>query len=155
MKKLYIILTLLLLALLPGSISAQTKGGDAKSRKEMRQEMEDFKMKFFAQEMELQGETKEKFFELFRKYSDEMCAGFRQRRKAEKKLKGIEKPTDEDYAEVQKETRNAREREAAAETSFQTECAKILTPKQQFKLQEAQEKFRQKMIELHGKHKKK
>ena len=143
MKKLYIILTLLLLALLPGSISAQTKGGDAKSRKEMRQEME------------LQGETKEKFFELFRKYSDEMCAGFRQRRKAEKKLKGIEKPTDEDYAEVQKETRNAREREAAAETSFQTECAKILTPKQQFKLQEAQEKFRQKMIELHGKHKKK
>lgn len=151
MKRLYILLTLFCLALAPAPLFAQKKGEGGKSHKEMRKEMEDFKMKFFAQKMELQGETKEKFFEVFREYAKDMGDGFIQRRRAEKKLKGIAAPTDADYAEAQKEQKAGRDKENAAEAKFEEDCSKFLSPKQMIKLQEAREEFRQKMIELKAK----
>lgn len=153
MKRLLFLISILVMSCTL-TISAQTKkhNGD-KSRKEMRQEMEEFKRKFFAQEMELTGEARDKFYEIDKKHSEAVGKCFHEKRAAEKKLKAIAQPTDNDYATYQKTIEAVKVRQEAADKEFDAECKKILSPKQQFKLKEAQEKFRAKMQELKAKKK--
>ena len=66
MKKIYLILVLAILAVIP--VSAQERG---KITPEQRKEFREYKMKFIAQEMNLQDDNRKQFFEIYNQLSDE------------------------------------------------------------------------------------
>lgn len=147
MRKTILLLAALVALLLPFAASAQEKG-DKKNRDEMRREMEDFKMRFLAQEMELKGDIVGKFQGVFKEQSEEMHRLFQAKRQAEKKLKAIDKPTDKDYEDYQKAISSIKEREAEMEARFDKKYAEFLSAKQIYKMHEAEGKFREKMHQL-------
>lgn len=96
MKKIFLIAFTLILGL--GSMCAQ--GNGRKSRAEMKKEFKEFKMKFIAQEVDLQDDQQKQFFELYEQMSDERMQVFEQTRRLERKVKKDPQATDEDYAAV-------------------------------------------------------
>ena len=80
MRKIYILLLALIFALPAFSQKSQSR----EKREDMRREMHEFKMKFIAQEIELQESQQKRFFEVY----DRMWA---ERGKLFKATRGIEK----------------------------------------------------------------
>ena len=91
MKKIFLIAFTLILGL--GSMCAQ--GNGRKSRAEMKKEFKEFKMKFIAQEVDLQDDQQKQFFELYEQMSDERMQVFEQTRRLERKVKKDPQATDE------------------------------------------------------------
>ena len=148
-KKILILFSLLILA--TGLASAQKKGKD---REKMFKEVQEYKMKFLAQEMELKEDQRSRFFELYGKMSEEKRCVYREIRKLEKSLK--EDSSEARYKEVTSRISELREKDAAIDKRYDAEFSKFLTSKQIYKMKAGEEKFRKKMHEMHGrKHKKK
>lgn len=122
-----------------------------KSRPEMWKEMQEFKIKFLSQEMELKDSQIKQFSEVYMKMSEEKGALFRETRKLERKLKSNKEATDEDYAAMSKQLTEVKERDAAIDKKYDAQFAEFLTPKQIFKMKAAEEKFREKMHQMRHK----
>lgn len=121
---------------------------DGKKHDKMFEEVQDFKMKYLAQEMQLKEDQKEQFFKLY----DEMCRKrFEVMKPAwtlEKNLKKKSSPSEEEYQEAAEAMSNAKEKSAAIEKEYGEKFAKFLSQKQIFKMKEAEEEFRKKMQEM-------
>ena len=149
-----ILLLIIVSVAISGTAFAQKKES-AKSREEMRKELREFKIKFMAQEMDLNDEQKQQFAEVYGKMSDERIQLFEQTRALERKLKKETSPSEEDYAKVSKAITEAKEKDAEIEKRYDAQFSKFLTSKQIFKMKGAEEKFRQKMSEMrHNRQKK-
>ncbi len=74
MKKIFLIAFTLILGLGSGMCAQGSNG--KKSRAEMKKEFKEFKMKFIAQEVDLQDDQQKQFFELYEQMSDEKDASF-------------------------------------------------------------------------------
>ena len=144
MKKIFLIAFTLILGL--GSMCAQ--GNGKKSRAEMKKEFKEFKMKFIAQEVDLQDDQQKQFFVLFEQMSDERMQVFEQTRRLERKVKKDPQATDEDYAAVSRAITEAKEKDAAIEKKYDAKFSTFMSSKQLFKMKAAEEKFRQKMNEM-------
>lgn len=121
---------------------------DGKKHDKMFEEVQEFKMKYLAQEMELKDDQKEQFFKLY----DEMC---RKRFEAmkpawtlEKNLKKKSSPSEEEYQKAAEAMSKAKEQSAAIEKEYTEKFSKFLSQKQIFKMKEAEEEFRKKMQEM-------
>lgn len=135
------------------SASAQKKDSKAK-REEMRKEMRDFKVKFIAQEIDLQESQSKRFVELYNQMSDEKDRLFHETRKMEKRIAGGE-ATDEEYAQASRVLTEAKEKDAEIEKKYDAKFSTFLSAKQIFKMKGAEEKFRRKIHEMHSrKHRK-
>lgn len=146
MKRIFTILLLGLLLIIAVPAAAQKK-----SRPEMWKEMQEFKIKFLSQEMELKDSQIKQFSEVYMKMSEEKGALFRETRKLERKLKSNKEATDEDYAAMSKQLTEVKERDAAIDKKYDAQFADFLTPKQIFKMKAAEEKFREKMHQMRHK----
>lgn len=146
MKRIYTILLLGLLLIIAIPAAAQKK-----SRPEMWKEMQEFKIKFLSQEMELKDSQIKQFSEIYMKMSEEKGALFRETRKLERKLKSNKEATDEDYAAMSKQLTEVKERDAAIDKKYDAQFAEFLTSKQIFKMKAAEEKFREKMHQMRHK----
>lgn len=142
MKRIYLILFLLLAIALPGMAQKREKNRD-----EMRKEILDFKLKFLAQEMELTPEQQQKFFPLYTQMENERFELYREASRAEKKVKEAS-ATEEDYAAAAEMSSSAKLKEAQIEEKYNEKFKAFLSPKQMYKMKEAEEKFRKKMREM-------
>lgn len=146
MKRLFAILLGMLL-IFAAPMAAQQKKG----RAEMWKEMQEFKIKFLSQEMELKDNQIKQFSDVYMKMSEEKGALFRETRKLERKLKSNKEATDEDYAAMSKQLTEVKERDAAIDKKYDALFADFLTSKQIFKMKAAEEKFREKMHQMRHK----
>lgn len=128
---------------------AQNKGG--KSREEMFREVQEYKMKFLAQEMELKEDQIARFNELYEKMSQEKGKNFREMRKLEKSLK--KDASEQEYKLVSDKISECKVKDAEIDKEYDAKFATFLSQKQIYKMKAAEEKFRKKMMEMH--HKKK
>lgn len=127
------------------SIYAQ---GEKKSREDMRKEIMEFKIKFLAQEINLQKDQQEKFTELYSQLSQEKMKIFSNAMKIERKVRNSSNATEADYAEASKAMAEAKAKDIELEKQYDKKFATFLTSKQIFQLKGAEEKFRRKMDEM-------
>lgn len=141
-------LLMLLAAVLPAA--AQSKGA-CKDKAEMHREFRDFKIKYIAQEIDLPADKFKEFSEIYEQMELEKHKVFSQTRKLEKSVKKNPASTDEDYARLNEAMVNAKAKDAEISKRYEEKFAKLLTPKQRYKLKDAEESFRKKMHEMRRK----
>lgn len=148
MKKLLIFFSLLFFLVSPVLANGKGKNRDHES---MRKEIMDFKIKFLAQEMELNEEQQKKFSPLYRQMWEEKRVIFHNLHDMKKR---IGKDADEsEYEAYTRASNEAKEKEAEIDRKYDPKFAEFLSAKQIFKMKAAEEKFRQKMHEMRGKKK--
>ncbi len=146
MRKIYILLLALIFALPAFSQKSQSR----EKREDMRREMHEFKMKFIAQEIELQESQQKRF-------SRSMTVCGAERGKLFKATRGIEKrlregnPSEQEYTEACRAMTEAKEKDAEIEKKYDAIFSEFLTSKQVYKMKDAEEKFRNKMHEMRHK----
>lgn len=149
MRKLIIMLILALSGIaLPAM--AQRDNKCARNDK-MWSEMQEFKMKFLAQEMDLREDQQKRFFELYGQMSAEKRRLFQETKALEKKLKADKNATDAEYAAVSRALTSAKEKDAEIEKRYDEKFSTFLSAKQIFKMKAAEDKFRNKLHELRHK----
>lgn len=129
-------------------------GASAQKRKnhsEMVKEFKEFKIKYLAQEMGLGSDRVKEFGELYSQMEDERHKVFSGVHKLEKSVKANDKATDEDYTRLSEAMTQAKAKDAEISRRYDDRFAKILTPKQMYKMKEAEEQFRKKMHEMRRK----
>ncbi len=126
---------------------AQRRHGGGSPEK-FHREMREFKIKFLAQEMELREDQVKSFADLYNKMSDERHAALEAGRKAEERLRGLQNPTEADYRAASDAISAARDKEAGIRQKYEAKFKKLLTPKQMFKMKEAERKFRGRLRDM-------
>lgn len=118
----------------------------------MWKELQEFKIKFLAQEIDLKDDQKERFAELYNEMTQKRMDCFKETRSLEKKIKDLkDKASDEDYKAVSEAMDKARTQDAEIERQYDEKFSEFLTSKQLYKLKQAEGKFRDKMAEMRGK----
>lgn len=146
MKKAYFIFIMLILAV--GGVSAQNQESRKEHGEKMRKELDEFKMKFVAQEIELRDDQRKQFVELYSRMQQERGKLFAETRRLERQLKKNKNAGESEYASVSKAVTEAREKDARIEKKYDEQFAKFLTSKQIYKMKTAEEKFRKKIEEM-------
>lgn len=147
MKKIYLLILLIFTICVP--TFAQHKKG--KNHDEMRKEYQEYKMKVLAQEMDLKDDQQKKFFELYKKESDERHVLHHQLRDLNKKVKDGKNVSEKEYDKLNKMIAETKEKDAAIEKKYDSEYSKFLSSKQIFKMKEVEEMFRAKLREMRSK----
>lgn len=154
MKKILLIFALILTAVIPAMAQGPGQGNGHKGKKgDMAKEINEFKLKFLAQEMELKEDQQKRFFELYDQMSKEKWEIFKEMRDKERKVKNDPNATDEDYKSLSDAIADFKAKDAQIDKKYDDQFATFLTQKQIFKMKDAEEKFRQKMHEMRGKRK--
>lgn len=148
MKKILLIFALIFCC--AGIASAHQKDGKAPDQKKLK-EIVEYKIKYLAQEMELKDDQKSKFAELYEKFSEERRKNYESKRSMEKKLKGD--ATEAEYKQLSEKINNCKLRDVQLVKDYDAKFSKFLTQKQIFKMHEAEETFRKKMMDMHHKRK--
>ncbi|MGN0238041.1 MAG: hypothetical protein ACI4AK_08175 [Lepagella sp.] len=143
----YLILALLAIFTFTSPLAAQNKNR-GKDREEMKREIQEFKLKFLAQEMDLEESKQKQFFELYTQMEEEKLKVIKDTKALEKKLKDAENATDAEYETVSKAITAAKEKEAEIEKRYDEKFSQFLSPRQIFKMKSAEQKFRDKMREM-------
>lgn len=153
----HILLAIILLFVGSGmSFANDCPSPEGKSREQMFREIQEFKMKYLAQEMELKEDQQKTFFDLY----DEMCrkrfAAMKAARDIEKSVRKKENATEADYQSVTEAMNKAKAQDASIEKEYDAKFSKFLSQKQIFKMKAAEDSFRKKMEEMRhsrkGKH---
>lgn len=149
MKKILIFALLLISAV--GIASAHD--GDKKNHREMMKEITEFKIKFLAQEMELKGEQKEKFVDLYREMAAKRHEVMGNAFRAERKVKKMANASDADYKAAAETMAAAKAKDAELEKEYDAKFETFLTPKQMFRMKTAENDFRIKLEQMRAKDK--
>lgn len=128
---------------------AQKAGGG----KDRGKEVLEFKLKYLAQEMDLNEEQQTKFFDLYTKMDTEKFALFKKMRDLERKIKEG-KATDSEYEAFSKAAADTKVKIAEIDKAYETKFSQFLSAKQIYKMKAAEETFRKKLREMHHKRKK-
>lgn len=150
-KRIFLIIMLCLCGMV--AVSAQGPGKHhGKDRQQMWKELQEFKIKFLAQEIDLKDDQKERFAELYNEMTQKRMDCFKETRSLEKKIKDLkDNASDEDYKAVSEAMDKARTQDAEIERQYDEKFSEFLTSKQLYKLKQAEGKFRDKMAEMRGK----
>lgn len=142
---LYILFVGLLLGIMP-AMSQKPRGNHGGER--WRKEMREFKLKFLAQEMELQEDQQKQFFTLYTQMTDDKDAIMRTTRQTLERVEKMDSPSDADYRAASEALMKAREQELAVDKKFEEKFRVFLSPKQLFKMKEAERKFRDRLRDM-------
>lgn len=144
MKRLYLFLTLLICGF---SLMVAQKENQVK-REKMFREVQEFKMKYLAQEMELNEMQKKKFFELYEEMSESKRECYKEAVVMERRLKEEKDASEEDYQNVRNAFNQANANWAETEKQYDEKFSEFLSQKQIYKMKEAESNFRAKMDEM-------
>lgn len=122
-----------------------------KQKPNMGKEILEFKLKYLAQEMELNPDQQQRFFELYTQMNDEKQKLFRDVKATERKVKNDKDATDADYENFSQTVTNARVRDAEIDRQYDEKFSTFLTKKQIFKMKVAEDQFRKKMMDMRHK----
>lgn len=149
-----IFLTIILLVTLAMPMASQKHSGQQKDN--WQKELQDFKYKYLAQEMELREDQQKKFFELYGQMSAEKTRINSATRKICKELKTSgENASDDDYIKASDAISEAKITEGQIEKKYNEKFKEFLSGKQLYKMKIAEHKFQHKLIELQNKKSKK
>lgn len=147
MKKFLLLLLLIVAMVVPAAAHSEGGKPDGKKLKELRE----YKLKYIAQEIDLTEQQRDKFIEIYDSKMNALKANFERQRSAEKKLKG-----DLSESECKKQMEiisDCKLNDVRIDKEYDAKFEKVLSAKQIYKMKEAEEKFRKKMMELHQKRK--
>ena len=135
---------------------AHLHGKDEKDREKMFEQVQEFKMKYLAQEMNLQGDQKKEFFKVYGEMDKEKRECFKKAIDMERKVKADKGATEADYQKVREAVTQAKAKSAEIDQKYDEKFAEFLSEKQIYKMKEAEKEFRKKMEEMrhnnkHGK----
>lgn len=142
---------ILILCLLVACVPAFARSEKDKKNENMKKELQEFKLKFLAQEMELKEDQQKKFFDLYSQMTEEKIKLYKETKALEQKLSSSTNASEAEYEAVSKAITSAKEKDAEIEKKYDEKFAQFLTPKQIFKMKSAEEKFRIKMHEMRHK----
>ena len=144
MKRLWILFTLII------AVSAVSFAQDENPVKKERmfREVQEFKMKYLAQEMDLSEVQKKKFFELYEEMSESKKECYQDAMVLDRKIKQEKDPTEEDYQEVRNAFNQANANWADIEKQYDEKFSEFLSQKQIYKMREAEVSFREKFEEM-------
>lgn len=146
-------LVLLLLVAVAGFSAMHADDNDKKKREQMMREVQEFKIKFIAQEIELTDAQKERFVQLYNEMSEKRNACMSSAMKLERKVRHDKNATDADYQKASEAMSKARAEDLAIEKEYDKKFEQFLSSKQIFKMKNAENKFRDKMQQMRQKHK--
>lgn len=153
MLKKNIVLTLIaIIVALP--ISAQKNSKSKKDKAEWKKELQDFKYKYLAQEMELTDEQQPQFFELYSKMEAEIDTAFKNAKAATKAVKSEGEHSEEEYQKAVDAMLNVKIIEAQIEKKYYDQIKTLVSSKQLYKLKCAERNFKKKLMEMHKKQRK-
>ncbi len=147
MKRVTLIIAMIVFAIIPAV--SQRNGG--KGKEAMHREMQEYKLRFLSQEMNLTADQQKKFEELYVKMSAERRQLFHATREQERKVRNNANASEADYKAAVNAMRNAKEKDAQIEKKYDAQFAKFLTARQIYKLKEAEETFNRRMRSMHKK----
>lgn len=145
MRRFYIFAIIMLAAV--GALSAQPRAND-KDKGRMIKEVQEFKMKYLAQEMDLKEDQQEEFFKLYEEMAKEKRDVYKNAEQMEKKLKDSPDATEEDYQSVTEAINKANAENAEIEKRYEEKFSQFLTSKQIYKMKEAEKSFRNRIQEM-------
>ena len=146
-------LVLILVAILSIGFAVSASEQGQKPQPKMWKEIQEYKLKFLAQEIELKEDQKAEFVDTYNAMSQQKFKNFDEMSSLEKKLN--DNSTDAQYKEVSDKIAELKMKDAQLEKVYDEKFSKFLTQKQIYKMKAAEEKFRQKMREMHHKNKSK
>lgn len=149
MRKLFLLILVSLLSFSLSGVYAQGAHGKGCSPK-MLKEIKEFKLKFLAQEMELTEAQQKPFFDLYNSMMEAKHKVFSHARRLERRLKKNPSATEADYKAAADAMSEAKRRDAEIECEYDAKFAEILSQKQLYKMKEAEDTFRKKMRDIHG-----
>jgi len=131
---------------------ANTADAAPRNHEQMHSELLDFKIKYLAQEMDLDAENLAKFEPLYRQMEDERHNLFKGIGRQVRALKDKDKPSDTELLALTDDMAALKQREGSIELSYYRKFKQFLTPTQLYKLKRAEEKFTRKVMKMRGKH---
>lgn len=144
MKKIFTLLILLI----SGISILSAHGDDPVKREKMFREVQEFKMKYLAQEMELTELQKKKFFELYEEEMESKKECYKEAVVMDRRLKEDKNASEEDYQQVRNAFSTANENWAQIEKQYDEKYSEFLSQKQIYKMHEAETSFRAKFEEM-------
>lgn len=142
-----------LLLILLAAIIALPSFAQKPAKEDKRKEMMEFKLKFLADEMELNADQKKKFNELYTQMETERRGIFKKIKEAEKVISNNKNASEKDYEKAYTEIQKGKDEMAKIEKNYDAKFSKFLSKKQIFKLKEAENKFMEKIRECRDKKK--
>lgn len=124
-----------------------TEPNAAKVEKRMK-EVQDYKMKFLAQEMELSEVQKKKFFEVYEDMQARKHECYKEAMKMDREIKHNHEATEADYQQVTLAFNKANAEWAEYEKQYNEKFSEFLSQKQIYKMREAENTFRMKFEEM-------
>lgn len=121
---------------------------DPLKRERMMKEVQEFKMKYLAQEMELSELQKKKFFELYEEMNESKKECYQEAVVMDRRLKEDKGASDENYQQVRNAFNEANAKWAEIEKQYDDKFAEFLSQKQIYKMKEAESNFRAKFDEM-------
>lgn len=150
MKKVFLFIILVTTSI--NFLFAQEEDWTKKER--MFREVQEFKMKYLAQEMELSEVQKKKFFELYEEMTHSKQECYQHAVEMDKNLKKDKHASEEDYQKVTEAFNQANVEAAEIDKQYNEKFSEFLTPKQVYKMKEAENEFRGKLEEMRHNRKK-
>lgn len=144
MKKLFLFISLLMATI---SLSF-AHDEDMVKREKMFREVQEFKMKYLAQEMDLSEVQKKKFFEVYEEMTESRKECYQEAAVMDRRLKEDKNPTEEDYQQVRNAFNKANANWAEIEQQYDEKFSEFLSQKQIYKMKEAETNFRAKFDEM-------
>lgn len=135
--------------------NAPEQPGQRRSREEMRKELEEFKMKFIAQEISLQPDQQKRFVDLYQQMQEEKMRVFSAAMRLDRKVRHDKNASDADFEQAARAMSEAKEKDAEIDKRYDKDFATFLTSKQIYLMKSAEDKFRRKMHEMRQKKQKK
>lgn len=143
MKKFLIVISLLIAGLMP----AWSQGDSAKKEKIFR-EVQEFKLNYMAEKMDLSGDQKKKFEELYEEMSQSRRECYADVMRLDKRIKHDKNASDDQYEELTSALNKANAEWAEKEKAYNEKFAEFLSPKQIYKMREAEASFKAKLDEM-------
>lgn len=150
-KQLRYILLVLLTAFC-GSAYAE-KQPPAPPTDDMVKELQEFKIKYLIQEMDLPADKQAEFRRIYTQYGQQQSQLFKDMFSRFKSMKAKKEPTDADYSALAERMASFKSREGALENNCFQQLKSVLTPCQLFQLKKAESKFDRKVRDMHRKKK--
>lgn len=111
-------------------------------------EVQEYKMKYIAQEMELSEAQKKKFFEVYQEMNTAKFNCYKDAVNMDRNLRQDKNATEQDYQQVTEAFNKANDEWAQYEKTYNEKFSEFLTQKQIYKMREAENSFRAKFEEM-------
>lgn len=145
--KRFLLILITLISLTPAALAEPKDEPTA----EMLKELQEFKVKYLTQEMDLPADKQSEFTKLYMQYENERSALFRDLHKRFRSMCKIQTPSDAEYMSAAESMSTAKAREGELEKKYFNKFKIILTPKQLYNMKRAEGKFDRKLDEMRRK----